>query len=254
MEVLAQNLPAELLQGKCFVNWSWVWQSKNGKPPKWDKPPKNPSTGYPASSTAAETWGNFAQAYRLYEDGKVDGIGRVIQPPYIGIDLDDCRDPETGIIDEWALRIIRALNTYTEISPSGKGVKLWLKGKLPGAKHHKKVGGVEIEIYDKKRYFTLTGHLLDGLPQQVEKRQAELDALYKEIFGEEPEADRQPPKPTAEATLGDAEILRKVRGARNAAKFERLWSADTSGYKTHSEADYALLNTDFRARLTVIAI
>jgi putative DNA primase/helicase len=61
------------------------------------------------------------------------GIGYVFsaEDPYTGIDLDKCRDPETGTIEEWAQEIIISLRSYTEISPSGRGVHIIVRGKLP---------------------------------------------------------------------------------------------------------------------------
>jgi putative DNA primase/helicase len=76
--------------------------------------------------------------------------------PYVGIDLDDCVDPETGQIELWALQIIEELDSYTEFSPSGKGVHIIVKGKIPSA-----VKRDEIEMYDCKRFFTITGHVVE---------------------------------------------------------------------------------------------
>jgi hypothetical protein len=98
-------------------------------------------------------------------------------PTFAGVDLDDCRDLLTGKIDAWAQDIIRAFNSYTEISPSGTGVKIFLTGTLRDEDDsQRKV--YQLEVYDRKRYFTVTGHHLTGTPTTVEPREAQLRDLY----------------------------------------------------------------------------
>lgn len=93
-----------------------------------------------------------------------------------GIDCDGCRDPETGAIQPWAQSIIREVNSYTEVSPSGTGVKIFLFGRLAENARQGKV--YQLEIYDQGRYFTVTGHHLPGTPTTLECREAQLRALY----------------------------------------------------------------------------
>jgi len=64
-----------------------------------------------------------------------DGIGFVVtkNDDVVGIDLDDCVNPKTGEIEEWALEDIKTINSYTEISPSGEGIRSFAKGNLPEA-------------------------------------------------------------------------------------------------------------------------
>src|SRR5947208_1616508 len=67
-------------------------------------------------------------------------LGRVDKgPAFAGVDLDQCRNPATGIIEEWAWKIIRHCDSYTEISPSGTGVKIFLLGWLPDGTRQGKV-------------------------------------------------------------------------------------------------------------------
>jgi hypothetical protein len=134
-----------------------------------------------------------------------DGIGRMFAPEaaFAGVDLDDCRAPETGEIEERAMSIIRRLHSHAEISPSGKGVKIWCRAKLPAGRR-KKPG---LETYDRGRYFTLTGWHLAGTPYSVEPRQVEIEALLREEFSE---PERQPRKPYSgpdRAHLELAELL-----------------------------------------------
>jgi len=101
----------------------------------------------------------------------------------VGIDLDHCRDPQTGEITPRALEIVQRLDSYTEISPSGDGLHILVIGQLP--RQGNKCGG--IEMYSSGRYFTVTGQHLPGTPTTIEERQAELTALYQEVFGESSE-------------------------------------------------------------------
>jgi len=86
--------------------------------------------------------------------------------PFVGIDLDDCRDPETGAISEWAQKIIgRVSEGYTEISPSGEGVHVIVEGTVRGGRTRKKVrvnGEVvgQVEMYGHSKFFTVTGRSL----------------------------------------------------------------------------------------------
>jgi putative DNA primase/helicase len=98
-------------------------------------------------------------AYRASESDSTrpyDGIGFVFSDadPFCGIDLDDCRNPETGEIVPWAQEIIcRVGDGYTEISPSGRGIHVIIRGDVRG-------GGMRrgpVEMYSRGRYFTITG-------------------------------------------------------------------------------------------------
>lgn len=107
-----------------------------------------------------------------FELGPVEG-----GPTFAGVDLDGCRDPVTGKIDEWAQGIIAYFNSYTEISPSGTGVKIFLTGALAEEDvSQRKV--YKLEIYDRLRYFTVTGHHLANTPTTVESREPQLRDLY----------------------------------------------------------------------------
>ncbi|MGH8695713.1 MAG: hypothetical protein ACREVS_04510 [Burkholderiales bacterium] len=90
----------------------------------------------------------------------MDGIGYVLTAAdgVVGIDLDKCRDPDTGVIAPWALAIVQQIDAYTEVSPSGTGVRIFAPGTLSGGgrnRHH-------VEMYTRGRYLTLTGHRLHG--------------------------------------------------------------------------------------------
>ncbi len=178
-------------------------------------------------------------ALDTYRSGLVDGIGFVFSKddPYTGIDLDGCYDPEANVLDPWAQKIITRLNTYTELSPSGTGVHLIIKGQLPGKGRRKG----PIEVYSEGRYFTMTGARLDGTPACIADRSAELETLYQGLFADTnavgPASDTSDNHPSVQ---DDDDLIERARSARNGAAFSKLWSGDWSGYDSHSEADLAL--------------
>lgn len=126
----------------------------------------------PASSTDSATWSSFECVVMRYEASRHAGIGFVFEKSdgLAGIDLDSCRDPETGRIAGWAQKWIdKSDDCYCEVSPSGTGVKIWVKADMHLEKGRnikieedplvpgKKPG---IEIYTHGRYFAVTGHKL----------------------------------------------------------------------------------------------
>jgi putative DNA primase/helicase len=115
--------------------------------------------GAPASSTDPKTWGTFECVLQM--NGQFNGIGFVFtrESGYAGIDLDKCRNPKTGVTEKWALAIIEELDSYTELSQSGMGWHVIVKGILP--RNGNKRG--RLEMYDSKRFFAVTGALLAGV-------------------------------------------------------------------------------------------
>ncbi len=109
-----------------------------------------------ASSTDLMTWRTFEEAVRALETGEYDGVGFVFSSgdPFVGIDLDKCRDPETGELEDWAAKIVKDLGGYAEASFSGTGVHIFVKGKTPNRRRGR------IEVYSSERFFTVTGRVL----------------------------------------------------------------------------------------------
>jgi putative DNA primase/helicase len=161
-----ENIPEQLTERPQWV--CWRLETRDGKP---TKVPYTPGTERRASTTDLLTWRTFEEALAAYERSEppYDGIGFVFSSadPFVGIDLDDCRNPETGEIAPWALKIAdRVQEGYVEASPSGKGVHIIVEGTVrDGGRSRKKVhlnGEVvgEIEMYSRGRFFTITGVVL----------------------------------------------------------------------------------------------
>ena len=239
LEVRPVGIPAEL---RGLPQWVvWRWEKRDGR---WSKPPRqatNPSRY--AKSTDPGTWGTADQALAAYwrksnRHRDADGVGFVLSPddPYAGIDLDHVRDPDTGKIEPWALDIVRNLDSYSEVSPSGTGLRIMARGGLPDG--GRKRG--RIEAYDSGRYLTLTGHALPGF-DVIGDRTGELAAFHAAYLADpKPEAV---PEQRPAATLGDEELLAKARRARNGVAFDKLYRGEWegAGHASQSEGDLALV-------------
>jgi putative DNA primase/helicase len=244
--MVAQQSPPEGIPPQGLIELpQWVaWKMELGKDGRPTKVPYNARTGAKASSTNPQTWADYRMAARRAQTPGYSGVGFVVSPddPYTGIDLDHCRDAETGEIEDWAQEIISELSSYTEVSPSGTGVRIFVHAVLPDGK--RRTG--RIEMYDSARFFTVTGRHLEDTPQTIESRQAAIVRLYRRVFPdqEEQKPQKRAPKPQASepTRLDDAAIVRKAREADNGAKFAALWSGDTSAYDDdESRADMALV-------------
>jgi len=170
--------------------------------------------------------------------------------PIVGVDLDDCRDPETGDVDDAAQDIIARLDSYTEVSPSGTGYHVLITGELPDGRNRRG----SIELYDTARFFTVTGNHVERTPTRVARRQDALTAIHREYvqdterdtageFDQRGGVDGQSPTTGAadvDVDLEDEDLLEKAMSASNGEKFERLWNGNTAGYDSQSEADMAL--------------
>lgn len=216
-----------------YRNWvCWKLEERNGKP---TKVPKNPNTGSNAASNNPKTWASYKDATLACGAVPFDGIGFMLNPDVVklvGVDLDHCLD--NGTPKPWAQDIITTLNSYTEITPSGNGLRVFLFGDLPpkGRKNGR------IELYTSGRFLTVTGNHLAGTPDEIKHREAEILSVHRQVFGE-----RQEPKPAQPSTptnLDDRALLDLAKSAANGAKFSDLWAGNATAYPSASEADLAL--------------
>lgn len=174
-------VPACLRKRAQWVCWKFI--RRNGRD---TKVPIDPATGAAADPTARGDWKTFEEA--VAASGRLRGcagVGFVFthDDPYCGIDLDGAvRD---GQVVPAAQAIIDRFATYTEVSPSGRGVKLFLRGRKPSAAGCRKdrIDGFDrVEIYDSKRFFVVTGDHVVGTPLAVENRQPQLDELCGQLW------------------------------------------------------------------------
>lgn len=153
--------------------------------PQWvcfdkDKAPINHKTGKHASSKDPATWGTFDQASdEAVKNKNVKGTGFVFtkDDPFVGIDLDKCFDDD-GTLQPWAKEIADKFQSYTEKSPSGRGLHILIKGKTPEPGRKKS----QLECYSSGRYFTFTGRPYGDYPESIEPSQKELDEFWEKHF------------------------------------------------------------------------
>jgi putative DNA primase/helicase len=148
-----EAIPHQLKRRPQWVNWRL--EERNGE---LTKVPYTPGTMRRASTTELMGWGTFEEAVEALGSGRYSGIGFVFcsGDPFVGIDLDDCRDPETGELEKWAVELVDSFErAYKEVSPSGRGIHLITRGKT--RRSHKIP---RLELYSMERFFTITGRVL----------------------------------------------------------------------------------------------
>ncbi len=248
LEVHFAGIPERLQAYNRWVVWRYRVIDDEIK-----KPPFDPKTGRRASVTRPETWGSFTQAQRAYATNRYAGVGIVLtsEMGIVGIDIDHCI--ADGEPNEEAKRIITALNSYAESSPSGTGIRILLEGKLPGAFRRRGT----IELYEDLRYLTLTGHTLADAPNDIKPRHRELYGLYHRIFQLDSREQVQEntgggsgkgPRFAYQLARSDEEVLQKALAAKNGANFRRyyhgdptLWEGSQARHRSRSEADFTLV-------------
>ena len=253
MHVQTKNIPKTL---KTFPNWVlWKMEKQQGK----DKATKVPyqCNGQHARSNNSRTWKTFSAAALALkkERGKYDGIGFVLsEGTPMGIDLDHCRCPafsDIEIIAPWAMDIIKKVDSYTEASPSGRGIRIFAYSeKLPASGRNKKLpqyGGDNcrkdaipaFEIYESGRYLTFTGKHIVGTPKDIMSREKEIESVYKQIFSNKNEEIFKQEKQPSQS-LDIDKRLDKALMSKSGAAIRMLLNGDLSNYPSPSEADLAL--------------
>lgn len=185
MNIDLDYIPLALIERPQWVVWR---QEQRGA--KLTKIPYDAKTGALAESNNPATWASFAGAVAAYRNG-FDGIGYVFSAddPFVGIDLDDCLSSET--IAPWAERLIQSLASYSEVSPSGTGIKIVTEGTIPSSAKPRKNkipadiippdAPGSIEIYSERRFFTITGWHVEGTPRDIRPANGVLTDLHSRL-------------------------------------------------------------------------
>lgn len=226
------NIPPELQRVDQWVLWRT--EQRGVKP---TKVPYGARTGEHAKSTDPATWGSFEDACKAFVGGTYDGIGFVFSEydPYCGIDLDDC--VEGGAIESDRRRWMETLDSYSEFSPTATGVHVIVKAGKPGTRSKNSALGVE--MYDRGRFFTMTGDRVPRTTKVIYSRQDEVQRLYDEWFASAD--DERQPLPTQPIDIDDEKLLEAAfSNPKNGQAIRLLWDGDLTGYASHSEADLAL--------------
>ena len=228
-----EQIPQELKALPNWICWDAVPDEKRGK---IKKVPINALTGGGAMSNNPSTWCDFDTAVRASE--KHSGIGFMFGGcPYFGVDIDGKEEEleayqrgENGnIISEF----ISTLQSYTEISQSGKGIHIICRGTLP--KRGRRKGSVE--MYEDGRFFVMTGNSCSEY-EGIAECSDSIKPLHEKYIGggREPQAKVRPAVSLSSAD----DIVKAAAGAKNGGKFVALYGGDTAGYTSSSEADMAL--------------
>jgi hypothetical protein len=237
---------AHLREQNVWVCWRWFW---NGR--KWTKPPRrvdNPDRN--AASNDPATWGSYEQAVKQVREGKADGIGVAIMGRDLGgIDLDHCRDPETGTSARWAEKLLeRFPNAYREATVSGKGLRILgtstLQSFAPKFRMPEKGNGAAIELFsNSNHYLTVScneignctelppigddmARLAEALGRREQKASDTADNAAKEK--PRPSAEEEPIEKPDGSTWSFAEELR-LRSALNAIPTDEKVLAEKFG-------------------------
>ena len=238
-DVQPENIPAALRERAQWVLWNY-WKDSSGK---WTKPPYSP-TGKKISITDPDNWMSFDEAFEHYKeiDHRFAGIGFALADGggIAGIDLDGCTVDQAKEL---------MVDTYTEISPSGNGVRQIMFGKKPegtGSKVSAPIDGVKVlEVYDSQRYLTITGAIVSGYPVDLERVNGQLtDLCHKWLVeaekGTGAAAERTVDIAGWKPVIADDDVLGAMSSASNWDKVKTLWDGDSGD--DHSAADLALCN------------
>ncbi len=245
-EPVFTGIPDELKGYRQWVVWKLeTTQDNQEKGKKPTKIPYSPLTHRKSgvNDSYQATWGTFEEACIAFSTGKYSGIMLNItdSDPFVVIDFDHC--VAGGEINEEVEGYIQSLDSYTEISPSGTGIHVIVRGKKPGSRCKKQWPDYEVEMYEHGRFITITGHVVDE-KHFVNQDQDALQALYNERLPENKPKVTNTVAPVP-VNLDDNALLEKIRGSRQGAKFDALMAGNTAGHSTknnegHSEADLAL--------------
>lgn len=168
------NVPPELKAMRRWAVWKAVW---NDTRKKYDKIPYSPQH-YGLSTKRVADWGDFdtAATTLALNPTRYAGLGFVLTDikGVVGIDLDNCR--HDGQTAPWAREIVQTMGSYTEISPSGNGLRILALGEFHTDWNNHDTG---IEVYSghTPRFLTITGHTKQARPMA----QAQPHAL-QELF------------------------------------------------------------------------
>lgn len=149
-----------------------------------EKVPMQPN-GIHASSTSAATWSAFDECAQTLVGGDFSGVGFVFSPDddYVGIDFDHVLDEMGEIIDPRIAEMVAELDSYTEISPGGDGLHVFVKGTLPSS-----IKTDHVEMYSEGRYFTVTGSHYAGAPETINHATGAVEAILGRLRATKPKA------------------------------------------------------------------
>jgi len=226
-----ERIPLELRNRRQWINWKIEY--RNGKPVKIPTAPYASGHNGAVSVTDPNNLASFDIALNSARERKI-GLGFVFYKGdgLSGIDLDKCRNLETEKITEDAEEVLKQLDSYSEISPSGKGIHVIVKGTVKDSLKTK-----TIEVYGQDRFFTFTGQHLEDTPLEIRDAQAVLDKLLEKHKPQQKWKTSQPQRGGYVNRYGwSLEDIRK-----RDTKLNELLTSTNPSYPSASEADMATL-------------
>ncbi|MGX0627490.1 phage/plasmid primase, P4 family [Staphylococcus haemolyticus] len=238
IEVNALEIPEELKELPQWVLWRAEW---NDKKQEFKKVPYK-SGGYKASSTKRDDWSSFDFVYKILENNKLyKGLGFVLSKDddYIVLDIDNAIDENGQINSDLALEMTEL--TYCEMSPSGTGLHCFFKGELP-EQRKKKRSDLDIELYDKARFMTVTGETIGQ--SEICEEQEILNNLVERFFKEEQNFETTLTyDPNHKSELSDEEVINLMLKSKQKDKISDLLEGNFEKYfDSPSEAVQSLLH------------
>jgi AAA domain/NrS-1 polymerase HBD domain len=238
------NIPADMLEERRWVAWRYE-ERGGGKP---TKVPVDPATGGNADTTKPPTWGTHAEALARAVKSGLAGVGFVLGDGWLGIDFDNFRDEVSGQLSEPVPSAVRLFGTYAEVSPSGKGVKIIGRGKIPeglGNRMGKDGIGRDIEVYDSARFFTVTGEKLPDAPATVREMPEEFGVFCRQFLPERRlSASNGVDAPGS--SLSDYEVIEHILGrdGERGDELHQMWAGEIPDRFAgdDSRADQSLVN------------
>jgi putative DNA primase/helicase len=234
MSHLFNNIPAILKQQQNWVAWGI-----RDAPPKSPFNPISLLSGKPSPAKAGvkETWSSYHAAIKCVSSGLAQGIGYEFDGDVFGVDLDHVIDT-AGVLTQQAQEIVDKFNSYTEVSPSGTGLHIFVFAPGASIKRHRRKDNF-LEIYNEGRYFTVTGNVY-GSSKTIEIRTSELQAVHDKFLLLEPTQNvvrLPPPLPIKSA---EQEYFLRI-GLKRDKVFAALWAGDRCN-GNESADDIALMN------------
>ncbi|WP_270529555.1 phage/plasmid primase, P4 family [Limosilactobacillus vaginalis] len=239
------GVPQEL---KELPNWGLFRKEWDARKGKYNKYPLNAETGELAKSNDPSTWTSFDNALGKISEYGAAGLAFFIQPPYMLIDLDHCfediqRVKESDHDNQVADFIDRTMS-YTELSVSGEGIHIIVKGNFPGPK--RRHGNVE--MYPEERFVALTGNVFGKPVNAINTASDEnLQYLYNTYLDKQGKViplSEDTAGPLEPSTLTADQVIEKALASAQGPKFKKFMDGDWQdmGYTSHSDADQGFAN------------
>ena len=218
------NIPIELKELNRWVLYRLYWDEKRGK---YDKKPFNARTGGFAQSNNPHTWCDYETAIGVVD--LYDGLGFMLGDGIFGVDIDGVE------IDDLVVReVLTTLNSYAEVSPSGKGIHVICMGSKPQGVCRKG----NFECYDKGRFFTVTGNRIGNFSTLRDCTESIKPLHIKYLASQEKTIFTTPSRLSGGESLSDSKVIEKA--SRN-SKFNDLYHYG-NGSGDASRDDMALIN------------